>query len=107
MISFVIFQKQRHKYLAGIPIALVKWGFQISTDLTTAHTPISAESSNSVVFRLQPVYFLSTSCILVDTYLNCIDLSSKSISTHDMCFYKDKRTMMVLYRSPEQTGLHT
>ena len=46
----VIFQKQRHKYLVGIPIALVKWGFQISTNLTTAHTPISAESSNSVVF---------------------------------------------------------
>ena len=30
-------------------------------DLITAHTPISAQSSNSVVFRLQPVYFLSTS----------------------------------------------
>ena len=30
-------------------------------DLINAHTPISAQSSNSVVFRLQPVYFLSTS----------------------------------------------
>ena len=30
-------------------------------DLISAHTPISAQSSNSVVFRLQPVYFLSTS----------------------------------------------
>ena len=28
--------------------------------LITAHTPISAQSRNSVVFRLQPVYFLST-----------------------------------------------
>ena len=40
-------------------------------DLITAHTPISAQSGNSVVFkfrlwnklfRLQPVYFLSTFC---------------------------------------------
>ena len=30
-------------------------------DLITAHAPISAQSSNYVVFRLQPVYFLSTS----------------------------------------------
>ena len=28
--------------------------------LITAHTHISAQSSNAVVFRLQPVYFLST-----------------------------------------------
>ena len=30
-------------------------------DLITAHAHISAQSSNSVVFRLQPVYFLSAS----------------------------------------------
>ena len=30
-------------------------------DLITAHTPISAQSRNSVVFRLQPVYFFFTS----------------------------------------------
>ena len=30
-------------------------------DLNTAHTSISIQSSNSVVFRLQPMYFLSTS----------------------------------------------
>ena len=30
-------------------------------DLITAHTPISAQSSNFVAFRLQSVYFLSTS----------------------------------------------
>ena len=29
--------------------------------LINAHTPISAQSSNFVVFRLQPVCFLSTS----------------------------------------------
>ena len=28
-------------------------------DLITTHTPISAQSRNSVVFRLQPVYFFS------------------------------------------------
>ena len=30
-------------------------------DLITAHSPIRAQSSNSVVSRLPPVYFLSTS----------------------------------------------
>ena len=30
-------------------------------DLITAHTPISAQSRNSVVFRLQPMYFFFTS----------------------------------------------
>ena len=30
-------------------------------DLITAHTRISAQLSNSVVFRLQQVYFLATS----------------------------------------------
>ena len=30
-------------------------------DLITAYTPISAQSSNSVVFRIQSMYVLSTS----------------------------------------------
>ena len=30
-------------------------------NLVTTHTPISPQSSNSVVFRLQPVYLLFTS----------------------------------------------
>ena len=30
-------------------------------DVITAHTPISAQSNNSVGFRLEPVYFLSIS----------------------------------------------
>ena len=30
-------------------------------DLITARTPISAQSSNSIIFRLQPVYFMSIS----------------------------------------------
>ena len=35
--------------------------FIIAFDPITSHAPISAQSSNAVVFRLQPVYFLSTS----------------------------------------------
>ena len=30
-------------------------------NLITAHTPISAQSRNSIIFRLQPVYFFFTS----------------------------------------------
>ena len=47
-------------------------------DLITAHTPISAQSRNSVVFRLQPVSFFFTSFLkayVMGTHLNCIDLS--------------------------------
>ena len=47
-------------------------------DLITAHTPISAQSRNSVVFRLQPVYFFLyffTKAYVVGTHFNCIDKS--------------------------------
>ena len=47
-------------------------------DLITAHTPISAQSRNSTVFRLQPVYFFLyffTKAYVVGTHLNCIDKS--------------------------------
>ena len=47
-------------------------------NLITAHTPISAQSRNSVVFRLQPVYFFLyffTKAYVVGTHLNCIDKS--------------------------------
>ena len=44
-------------------------------NLITAHTPISAQSINSVVFRLQPVYFFSIQANVVGTHLNCINLS--------------------------------
>ena len=47
-------------------------------DLITAHTPISAQSRNSVVFRLQQVYVFSRYFFIkpyvVGTHLNCIDL---------------------------------
>ena len=42
-------------------------------DLITAHTLISAQSRNSVVFRLQPVYFFLyffTKAYVVGTHLN-------------------------------------
>ena len=41
-------------------------------NLITACTPISTQSSHSVVFTLQPVYFTKT--YVVGTHLNCIDL---------------------------------
>ena len=43
-------------------------------DLIITHTPISVQSSNSVVFRLQPVYFFIKAYV-VETHLNCIDRS--------------------------------
>ena len=45
-------------------------------NLITAHTPISTQSSNSVVFRCQCifVYFFIKACV-VGTHLNCIYLS--------------------------------
>ena len=61
----------------GSPIRLVSvCASRTSTvfDLITADTPISAQSSNSVVFRLQPVYFLKAN--VVGTDLNCIGFFS-------------------------------
>ena len=42
-------------------------------DLISAHTPISAQSSNSAVLKLQPVCFF-VKAYVVGTHLNCIDL---------------------------------
>ena len=47
-------------------------------DLITAHTPISSQSRNSVVVRLQPVYFFLyffTKAYVVGSHLSCIDKS--------------------------------
>ena len=55
-------------------------------DLITAHTPISAQSSNSVDFRLQPVYFFVYFFIkayVVGTHLNCIDLKIRKKKSHN------------------------
>ena len=49
-------------------------------NLITAHTPISTQSRNSIVFRLQPVYFFLyffTKAYVVGTHLNCIDKSTQ------------------------------
>ena len=46
-------------------------------DLITAHTPISAQSSDFVVLRLQAVYFFVYFFIkayVMGTHLNCINL---------------------------------
>ena len=58
-------------------------------DLITAHTPISAQSSNSVVFRLQPVTF----CLLLYKGICCgypFELhrlvDAVQMSSHNICF---------------------
>ena len=75
------------------------WCIFVSTvfDLITAHTPISAQSRNSIVFRLQPVvsvlflYFFIKAYV-VGIHLNCIDLSMQSqMSTHNICLYKENQ----------------
>ena len=58
-------------------------------DLITTHAPISAKSSNFVVFRLQPVYFyllLSKTCC---GYLPELPRQVEAIqtNTHNVCFY--------------------
>ena len=56
----------------------------------TAHTPISTQSSNSILFRLHPMYFLSTlykGFNIVGIHLNLIHLSMHS-DTHNICSQK-------------------
>ena len=63
-------------------------------DLITAHTPIRGQSSNSIVFRLQPVYF----CLLLYKGI-CYEYSFElhrlvdaiQMSTHNICFYKENQ----------------
>ena len=60
-------------------------------NLITAHAPVSAQSSNLVVFRLQPVYF----CLL--QFKTCCGYSFElpqqveaiQMSTHNIRFYKE------------------
>ena len=65
-------------------------------DLITAHTPISAQSSNSVVFRLQPVYFFlplysykSIYCGYSFELHRLVD--AIQMSTHNICIYKENQ----------------
>ena len=70
-------------------------------DLITAHTPISALWSNIVVFRLQPVYFVSTYLLL---YKNICwgysfelprQVEAIQMSTYNICFYKKSRKIIL------------
>ena len=70
-----------------IQILELEKSYQELFDLITAHTNISAQSSNSIVFRLQPVYFLKAN--VVGTHLNCIDIDAIQMGTHNICFYKE------------------
>ena len=65
---------KKKKSLYGY-IATYESGYpHIVFDLITAHTPINSQSSSSIVFRLQPVYILSTFykdiIYVVGTHLN-------------------------------------
>ena len=62
------------------------------TDLFTAHIPISAQSSNFVVFRLQTMYLLLLKSI---RYWYSFELPRQveaiQMSTKNICFYKKKK----------------
>ena len=53
-------------------------------DLITTHTPISAQLSNSVVFRLQPVYFWDP--FELHRLVHAIQMG-----TYNICFYKENQ----------------
>ena len=67
---------------------------EISTvlDLITAHAPISTQSSNLVVFRVQPLYFY---LLLYEKNIYCgysfelpRQVEAIQMSTLNICFYK-------------------
>ena len=68
-------------------------------DLSTAHIPISAQSSNLVVFRLQPFYFY----LLLYKNICCWYLfklprqvEAIQMSTNNKCFYKESQEKKIL-----------
>ena len=66
--------------------AFIVEGFNITVFyLITANAPKSPQSSNLVVFRLQPVYLylLLYKTVVVGTHLNCLTIQ---ISTNNICF---------------------
>ena len=83
-------------------------------NLITAHTSISTQSSNFVVFRLQPVYFLSLLCkSICNGYpfeLHPLD-NAVQMSTHNICFYKGNQKKLELCEydtdAPAQGHPHT
>ena len=60
---FLIFPQKEDLTICIKYQSLFSWNNKKNTviNLITAHTPISTQSSDSVAFRLQAVYFLSTS----------------------------------------------
>ena len=71
------------------------WAHSTVFDLITAHTPISAQSRNSVVFRLQPVYFFSLLlykgiCCGYSFELHRL-VNAIQMSSHNICFYKENQ----------------
>ena len=50
---------------------------------------VSAQSSNSVVFRFFVYFCIET--YVVGTHLNCIDVDAIQMSTHNICFYKENQ----------------
>ena len=54
----------------------------------TTHTPLSAQSSNFLVFRLQPAFiYLFLLTYVIGTHLNCLDLF-RQLSTTSIYFKK-------------------
>ena len=66
-------------------------------DLITAHTPISAQSSNFVVFMLQPMflYVLYKSICYGYSFELPQQVEAIQMSTHNICFYKDNQEQIV------------
>ena len=63
-------------------------------DLITAHTPISAQSSNSIVFRLSQCIF----CLFLYKGICCgypfelhRQVDAIQMGTHNICLYKEKQ----------------
>ena len=87
LLRFVVFQITQQ-------LSSRKKDIHINTvfDLITAHTPISAQSSNSIVYRLQPVYF----CLPLHKGICCeypfeLHWLAIQMSTHNICFYKENQ----------------
>ena len=71
-------------------------------DLITAHTPTSAQSGNSTVFRLQPVNLLKVNVVGYPFELHRL-VDAIQMGTHNICFYKknhkEKTTQNIMQTS--------
>ena len=64
-------------------------------DLINEHAPISAQSSNLVVFRLQPVYFY---LLLYKTYVVGTHLNSNKYQQHMLLWRKSKKCCVCIIK---------